>query len=94
MASDKLPATGMVLEFSDGTKYEIVVLGDADCDGVVSSSDARLALRASVGLEGYEESSPEYKAANVESEDAVSSSDARLILRASVGLENTKDWLN
>ncbi|MBR3596371.1 MAG: leucine-rich repeat protein [Clostridia bacterium] len=90
---DKLPCTGMTLKLSDGTKYIIVVLGDADCDGNLSSSDARLALRASVGLEKYEETSPEFKAANVERGDGLSSADARLILRASVGLEDTKAWL-
>ncbi len=59
--------------------------GDVDGDGKISSSDARLALRASVGLEDF---SAEVKAiADVDGDEKVTSSDARLILRASVGLE-------
>ncbi len=82
-----LIGTGMILTMADGSKKEIVVCGDADGDGKISASDARLALRASVGLESYKEDSCYYKAANVESNDKMSASDARLILRASVGLE-------
>ena len=88
-----LIGTGMVLTMADGSKKEIVVYGDADGDGDISSADARLALRASVGLENYKEDSCYYKAANVESNDKISAGDARLILRASVGLEDPKAWL-
>lgn len=87
VTDEDLIGTGMVLTLADGTKKEIVVPGDADGDGKISASDARLALRASVGLESYKEDSCYYKAANVESNDKMSASDARLILRASVGLE-------
>ena len=88
-----LVTTGMVLTMADGSKKEIVVYGDVDGDGDISSADARLALRASVGLENYKEDSCYYKAANVESNDKISAGDARLILRASVGLEDPKAWL-
>ena len=88
-----LVTTGMVLTMADGSKKEIVVYGDVDGDGDISSADARLALRASVGLENYKEDSCYYKAANVESNDKISAGDARLILRASVGLEDPKVWL-
>lgn len=60
--------------------------GDVDADDSISSSDARLALRASVGLEVLD--SVAAMAANVDGDTTISSADARLILRASVGLEN------
>ena len=91
--NEALIGTGMILMLADGSKKVLVVYGDADGDGKVSSSDARLALRASVGLESYAESSCYYKAANVEGKDKLSSADARLILRATVGLEEPKAWM-
>ncbi len=93
IAADNSPVTGMTLTMADGKQYTIVVFGDADGDGKVSAADARLALRASVGLENYKEDSAQYKAANVGSEDKLSAADARLILRASVGLEDPKSWM-
>ncbi len=70
----------------------LYVMGDVDGDGNISASDARLALRASVGLESYDESSSEYKACDVDGDNKVTASDARLILRASVGLEDPEKW--
>lgn len=91
--SDKCPGTGMTLVMPDGKEHTIVVLGDVEGDGVITSADARLALRTAVGLENYKENSAQYKAANVERKDKISAADARLILRAAVGLEDTKSWL-
>ena len=82
--------TGMTVILPDKTEYEVVVYGDVDGDGDVNSADARLALRAAVGLEDYKNTSAQYKAANVESHNKISSADARLILRASVGLEKIR----
>ncbi|MBQ6863816.1 MAG: leucine-rich repeat protein [Clostridia bacterium] len=62
-----------------------VTLGDADGDGKVTSSDARLALRAAVGLEPLTDA--QVKAADADGDGKLTSSDARLILRAAVGLE-------
>ena len=73
---------------------EVVVPGDVDGDGVITASDARLALRASVAIDSFDKESPQYKAANVDTQDELSAADARLILRASVGLENTEKWIN
>ena len=64
--------------------------GDVDGDGKVTSADARLALRASVGLKEKDdvtEGSAGYLACDVDGDGKVTSGDARLILRASVGLE-------
>lgn len=64
------------------------LLGDVDMNGEVKAADARLALRASVGLETLSE--VQKKAADVDKNGEVKAADARLILRASVGLETLK----
>lgn len=69
-----------------------VKLGDVDGDDKISSADARLALRRSVGLETYKEDSVEFLACDVDKDNKVTSADARLILRASVGLEDPATW--
>lgn len=66
-------------------------LGDVDGDGHISSSDARLALRKSVGLENYVEGSAQYVASDVDFDGQISAADARIILRVSVGLETLPD---
>ncbi len=65
-----------------------LIMGDINNDGQVQASDARLALRASVGLENL--TADQKKAADVDSTVGVTAADARLILRASVGLEELK----
>lgn len=63
----------------------IPLLGDADGDGQVTSADARLVLRASVGLE-----TPDMLRRilyDADTDGSITAADARLILRASVGLE-------
>ncbi len=60
-------------------------LGDVNGDGAIAAADARIALRASVGLETLTDD--QKKAADVDGNPGVTASDARLILRASVGLE-------
>ncbi|MBR0508567.1 MAG: carbohydrate-binding domain-containing protein [Clostridia bacterium] len=70
-----------------GTGETTVVPGDVDGDGEVTAADARLALRASVGLETYATGSREALACDVDRDGQITSADARLILRASVGLE-------
>lgn len=62
-----------------------------DVDGIVgvSAADARLVLRASVGLESL--SDAQKAAADVDGTPGISAADARLILRASVGLESLGD---
>ena len=59
--------------------------GDADADGKISAADARLALRAAVGL--WQPSSAEISRIDVDSDGKVTASDARIILRAAVGLQ-------
>ena len=69
--------------------------GDVDGDGSITSADARLALRASVGLTekgDVEKDSAGYLACDVDGDGKVTSADARLILRASVGLEDASKF--
>ena len=68
----------------------LMVLGDVDGDGSITSSDARLALRVAVGLENLNDS--QKKPADVDGDGQITASDARLILRAAVGLEDPKSW--
>lgn len=64
-----------------------VLPGDVDLDGKVSAADARLALRAAVGLFPLTAGSDAFLAADADGSGAVSAGDARSILRAAVGLE-------
>ena len=80
-----------------GTKTESIpklekdyILGDVDGNGYIEAADARLALRASVGLETL--SDEQTVIADVDGSGEVESDDARLILRASVGLEDPETW--
>ncbi|MBQ7637721.1 MAG: hypothetical protein IJS90_02320 [Clostridia bacterium] len=59
--------------------------GDIDADGKVTAADARLALRAAVGLEHFTEA--QKKAGDTDGDGKNTSSDARDILRKSVGLK-------
>ena len=64
------------------------VPGDVDGDERVTAADARLALRAAVGLEDYAPGSREFLASDVDADGGITAADARLILRAAVGLED------
>lgn len=65
----------------------IYTLGDVSGDGEVTAEDARLALRAAVGLETFAAGSTQFLAADATKDGAITAEDARLILRAAVGLE-------
>ena len=67
--------------------------GDVDGDGTITPADARLALRASVGLEpDIAEGTAAYLASDADGDGAITPGDARLILRASVGLEDASKF--
>ena len=61
--------------------------GDVDRNGSVTTADARLALRAAIGLEGYEQSSINHLQADFNRDGDVTTGDARSILRVAVGLD-------
>ena len=65
--------------------YDLRFVGDADCDGNVNSTDARLVLRAATGLETLSEIATLY--CDVDGDGNLAPGDARLILRAAVQLE-------
>ena len=60
-------------------------LGDLDFDGLITASDARLALRAAVGLEDFD--ALLVSVGDVDFDGKVTAADARKILRAAVQLE-------
>ena len=65
----------------------VCLRGDVNDSGRVQPEDARLALRASVGLEQFKNGSAAFAAADVNRDGRIGSDDARTILRAAVGLE-------
>ena len=62
------------------------MLGDVDKNGSITAADARMVLRASVGLE--ELSTVMYERGDTDSDGKITASDARKILRVAVGLES------
>lgn len=76
----------VIKQTTNGNDAEITLLGDVDNNGSIDSSDARLALRAAVGLEP-DLTETQLVVADADKDGEITSSDARLILRASVGLE-------
>lgn len=69
-------------------KAETVFLaGDISMDGNVTAEDARLALRAAVGLSNYVAGGVDFAITDVNNDQAITAEDARSILRAAVGLE-------
>lgn len=77
---------GTCIHCGQAEQTEEFIKGDVDGNGKIEAADARLALRAAVGLETLNEL--QQKAADVDGSVGISSSDARLILRAAVGLES------
>ena len=63
-------------------------IGDVDGKDGIKAADARLALRAAVGLEALTQE--QFTAADIDCSGDIKSSDARSILRAAVGLEQLK----
>ena len=64
----------------------LILCGDADGDGIITASDARLALRAAVRLDEYSYNDPVLVACDWDCNGNVTPADARMILRYSVGL--------
>lgn len=65
--------------------YSTPVLGDVDENGAIDAADARIILRASVGLEEITVSL--VSRGDIDKDNELTSSDARTILRVAVGLE-------
>lgn len=75
----------LMLVFNFSASASGTLAGDIDKDGAVTSSDARLALRFSVGLEDFDEE--QLIIGDTDKNGGIDSSDARSILRMSVGLD-------
>lgn len=73
-------------DFSSVEFRKDVISGDADLDGIVSVSDARLTLRLAIGLETAEKGSILYTVADINSDGSITVADARFILRKAIGL--------
>ena len=76
--------TGVKVILADKTEYTLSLNGDVDCDGTLAAADARIALRAAVGLETL--SAAQKLAADKEADGTITAADARILLRVSVGL--------
>ena len=87
MTDTDLMKKGYTAVSGDGSTYDVVIVGDPDGDGKVTPSDARYALRLSVGLETDTADSYSYRAADADMTNGISSDDARSILRLSLGLD-------
>lgn len=68
------------------TEAAAAQLGDISLDDKITAADARLVLRASVGLENFTEE--QNAIADVNGDGKLTAADARIILRVSVGLES------
>ncbi len=67
------------------TDYVVIVIGDVNSDGQITTTDARLVLRAAAGLELLEN---EYlTAGDADESGKITASDARTVLRVSARLE-------
>ncbi len=80
--------TTLIDSFALTVQYVKIKMGDIDIDDEVTAADARLALRAAVGLENF--TNEEKLRADVDGDMAITAADARLILRAAVDLEKIK----
>lgn len=78
-----LNSDGVVTEPSEPGSY---LLGDINLDGLVTSYDARLALRAGAGLEYIEEGTIPFMNGDVYSDGVINAADGRKILLMSTGL--------
>ena len=77
--------SGMTLKLTDGRELTVIVKGDNDGDGKVTTNDARNALRAAIGLD--HPSAWQIAASLIKSSERVGTEDARSILRAAIGLD-------
>lgn len=90
ITDDALMQTGGYVDTLDENdealmNYTVIVLFDVNCDGKVSSADARLALRAAAKVETLNDA--QLRAATRGASDKVTAGDARSILRVGARLE-------
>lgn len=77
-------STGCTLNyFGDFDIFEIILVGDINCDGIITAGDARIALRMSARLYSVSEVPDKYGAYDANCSGTLEAADAREILRAS-----------
>lgn len=67
------------------TDYTVHKMGDINCDGNITSADARMVLRIAVGISIVE--TEKYIYCDCDFDGIITASDARIVLRTSVGLD-------
>ncbi len=80
----KVSVSDSITKAADDPPEDNYLLGDVDRDLHISASDARLALRAAVGLE--ELTDLQFFVADVNADEVITAEDARQILRAAIQL--------
>lgn len=86
---DETGNSRLIDKFAISKTAETIMLGDADKDGKISVTDARIALRLSIGLEKSLSDAQIY-ACHVSDNPGISITDARTILRAAIKLEEIR----
>ena len=79
------PAVSGMRLYTETAVYTVIMLGDPSGDGLVTTADARLALRYAIGLDSPAEQ--QRLSAAIHTPETVTTADARAILRAAIGLE-------
>ena len=80
------PASIEIFEDNTGNVDDFI-LGDTDGDGSVTIDDAKLILRASIGLEDLSINKAMFERADYDGDGTLTASDCRAALRVSFGLE-------
>ena len=82
------PSSIVISEDQTGN-VDSYILGDVDGDGEVTTDDAKLIFRASIGLDDLSINKAMFERADYDGDGKITSSDVRAALRASVELEPT-----
>lgn len=67
-------------------------LGDVDGTAGITTADARLILRASIGLQRYSKGSDIFAACDIDGDGTISTGDARTVLRIAIGLDRIDNY--
>lgn len=87
-AEDNLKSGDTLVYFNTLDIYTVVLVGDCNCDGKITSADARIALRLSSHIDSPYKYEDAHSAWDTDYSQTISAADARLILRCSAKLGN------
>ena len=88
LTADDYIKTGDELVYFGILKNTITVIGDVDCNGKISASDARYVLRLSANMIPFKDRIESYGAVDANGSGMLEASDAREILRVSAKIDN------